>query len=224
MVDRAAPHLFHRSAPCGDPVRAGDLSVPRSLLGAAARAQRPPRLGGEPHHLRHGVAARGAALARREDALRRRRRAARRPGARAARLSDPRPTARSIIRSCCTPSAAIIAARSAASRACASTPTATSSRSPAGGAAGRARWSMCSRRSGAVIESHADSGRPAEQMLFRRAATSIRCTSRPAAGSSIGAKTDRRGDGLACGRHVHKRVHDCRLPAHAQERVGAGEQ
>ena len=50
---QAAPHLFHRSAPSGDPVRPGDLSVSRSLLGAPPRAQRPPRLGRDPRHLRH---------------------------------------------------------------------------------------------------------------------------------------------------------------------------
>ncbi len=54
------------------------------------------------------------------------------------------PTAPSTTRPCCTPSGRIIAARSAASRGCASTRTATSSRSRAGGATAPARWSTSS--------------------------------------------------------------------------------
>ena len=53
VVDSRAPHLVRRSAPCDDPVRPRDLSLSRPRLGAAAGAQRPPRMGGDARHLRY---------------------------------------------------------------------------------------------------------------------------------------------------------------------------
>ena len=106
VVDRQHRIWFTDPRHSGHPVRAGDLSrfsITARCCASSATTAAPGWRAASPIDT---VSPRAVLLvARRDDALRRRRRAARRAGARAARLSDPRRRHASITRPCCTPSA-----------------------------------------------------------------------------------------------------------------------
>ena len=87
VVDRRHRVWFadprHATIPFGPAI----FPLSRPCLGAPPGAQRPPRMGGHPRHLRHRFTPRGVVVAGREDALCRGRRTASGPAAGATRLS-----------------------------------------------------------------------------------------------------------------------------------------
>ena len=91
VVDRAGPHLVLRSVQHGRS-RSGRRFFRRSIMrryyGSSATSRNAWKM--QARHLRHRGAARGAAVARRENALCRRRRSRARSRARVARVSDSR--------------------------------------------------------------------------------------------------------------------------------------
>ena len=148
----APPHLFHRSAPSGDPVRPAIFPFLEHARCSASSATiaapgSPPASPSTPC-----PRARCCCRRTRRRCMWRTASRARASGASCAPIRSAT-TAGSVTRSCCTRSAPIIAATTAASRACASMPTATSSRSAAGSAAARAAG-LRVLADGAVLETH----------------------------------------------------------------------